>query len=263
MHGDVVMRCRHLLPLVLSAATATLATCTGCDYGACGVHVSAHGAAAPGDYDDHRYTKQPKPLGHAWAADVTQAALRRLHRLVSLRGLHWTSGAAPRRCDTSSLCCLSVDNQKQLRLTLLMHTIRQRFKHALPLYLVAEMEMEDPRPLPFQQLTRLQLHDSQMAASDILIVISEMPQLEILEVRDCTNPGFELLAFDAAALSRLPKLRLVDLTRSVLWASTSDHEAVHGDSVLKYLPLRVVQHLVSLQRANPAIEWMLGRDVGR
>ena len=122
--------------------------------------------------------------------------------------------------------------------------------------------MEETQPLRFQQLTRLQLHDSQMGASDILVVISEMPQLEILEVRDCTDPSFELLAFDAAALSRLPKLRLVDLSRSVLWAYTSGHEAMPDDDVQKYLPLRVVQHLVSLQPANPAIEWVLGNDLG-
>ena len=123
--------------------------------------------------------------------------------------------------------------------------------------------MEDPQPLPLQQLTRLQLQYIQMAASDILVVISELPQLEILEVLECTDQVFELLAFDAAALSRLPKLRLVDLSGSVLWADTSGHEAVHGDNVQKYLPLRVVQHLMSLQRTNPDIAWVLGEDVGQ
>ena len=122
--------------------------------------------------------------------------------------------------------------------------------------------MEDPRPLPFRQLTRLQLEDSHLAASDILVVISDLPQLKILEVLDCTDPGFELLAFDATALSRLPKLRLVDLSRSMLWAHTSGNEAVHSDNVLEYLPLRVVQHLVSLQRANPDVQWVLGKGVG-
>jgi hypothetical protein len=123
--------------------------------------------------------------------------------------------------------------------------------------------MEEPRPLPFQQLTRLQLQDSQMAASDILIVISEMPQLEILEVLDCTDPGFQLLAFDVTALSKLPKLRLVDLSESVLWADVAGGTpAVQGKDMLEYLPLRVIQHLMSLQRTNADIEWVLGKDVG-
>ena len=122
--------------------------------------------------------------------------------------------------------------------------------------------MEEPRTLCFQQLTRLQLENSRMAASDILIVISEMPQLEVLEVLDTTDPKFELLKFDVAALSRLPKLRRVDLSGSLLWDDASGHEAVHGGNVQKYLPLRVEQHLMCLQRTNPAIEWVLGKGVG-
>ena len=125
--------------------------------------------------------------------------------------------------------------------------------------------MEEPQPLPFQQLTRLQLEDSRMTTSDVLIVISEMPRLEVLAVHNSTisslTETFELLKFDAAALSRLPKLRLVDLSGSLLWADTSGHEAVHGDNMQKYLPLLVVQHLMSLQRAKPDVEWVLGKGV--
>jgi hypothetical protein len=51
----------------------------------------------------------------------------------------------------------------------------------------------------------------------------------------------------------------VDLSGSLLWADTSGHEAVHGNN----LPLRVEQHLMCLQRANPDIEWVLGKGVGR
>ena len=122
--------------------------------------------------------------------------------------------------------------------------------------------MEEPQPLCFQQLTRLQLKDSHLAASDILVVISEMPQLEILEVHSSSREMFELLAFDATALSRLPKLRLVDLSGSLLLDDASGHEAVHGGNVQKYLPLRVQQHLMCLQRANPDIKWVLGEGVG-
>jgi hypothetical protein len=123
--------------------------------------------------------------------------------------------------------------------------------------------MEEPRALPFQQLTQLQLQDSPMAANAILIMISEMPQLEVLEVFKCRRHGaFELLDFDAATLARLPKLRRVDLSGSLLWADTSGHEAVHGDNMQTYLPLRVVHHLMCLQLANPNVEWVLGKGVG-
>ena len=118
--------------------------------------------------------------------------------------------------------------------------------------------MEEPRVLPFQQLTQLQLHDSPMAASAILIMISEMLQLEVLEVSKCTHHGpFELLDFDVTALSRLPKLRLVDLSGSKLWVDTSFPEAVRGENGL---PLQVAQHLMCLQRARPGIEWVLGNN---
>jgi hypothetical protein len=150
-----------------------------------------------------------------------------------------------------------------LRLDLLMHAVHQRFEHALALYLGADLEMEEPRPLPLQQLTRLQLEDSHMAASAILILISEMPRLEVLKVLKSWHLGaFELLDFDVAVLSRLPKLRLVDLSGSKLWANTSGHEAVQGKDMRNYLPLRVVHHLMSLQRANPNIEWVLGSGLG-
>ena len=256
-------RC-HLLPVVLSAATATLAACAGCEFGAHRAPLSAHGATAPVPDGHHEHIKQPKPLGHAWAADVTPAALRRLHRLVNLRGLHWTAGAAPRQCVMSSACCWGVVgiNKPAAPCPPCAPSLIAVRNPAFALHLIAGLEMQETQPLRFQQLTRLQLQDSRMAASDILIAISELPRLEILEVRNCTDPGFELLAFDAAALSRLPKLRLVDLSWSVLWAHTSGHEGVPGDDVQKYLPLRVVQHLVSLQRANPAIEWVQGNDLG-
>jgi hypothetical protein len=122
--------------------------------------------------------------------------------------------------------------------------------------LVAELEMEEMRPLAFQQLTRLQLEDSHLAASDILVLTSEMPRLEVLKV---ASGACELLDFDAAALARLPKLRLVDLSGSKLWANTSDHDAVQGKDMRGLLLLPVVHHLMCLQRANPNIEWVLGK----
>ena len=130
------------------------------------------------------------------------------------------------------------------------------------MHLTAGLEMEEPQPLRFQQLTRLQLEHSRMATSDVLILISELPQLEVLAVLNVTWQVFELLDFDATALSRLPKLRLVDLSGSLLWADPGGGTPVQGKDMLEYLPLRVVQHLVSLQRAYPTIEWVLGKTQG-
>lgn len=94
-------------------------------------------------------------------------------------------------------------------------------------------------------------------------MISELPQLEVLEVLNTRYPRFELLDISVAALSRLPKLRLVDLSMSLLWEYQSGHEAMHSNEYMPgYLPFRVVHHLLSLQRANPNIQWVLGSSLG-
>ena len=122
--------------------------------------------------------------------------------------------------------------------------------------------MEEPRPLAFQQLTRLQLENSRLAASAILVLISEMPQLEVVEFKS-RHGAFELLGFDVTALSRLPKLRLVDLSGSKLWSNTSRRDAVRGQDMRSYLPLRVVHQQMCLQRANPDVEWVLRKTQGQ
>jgi hypothetical protein len=125
---------------------------------------------------------------------------------------------------------------------------------------IAELEIEVPLPLPHKQLTRLQLQIGEYDVRDILVMISELARLEVLEVLGVTWHAFQLLDFDATALSRLPKLRLVDLSGSLLWDDASVDKPVQGPDMKKYLPLRVVHHLMSLQRANPNIEWVLGSD---
>jgi hypothetical protein len=107
------------------------------------------------------------------------------------------------------------------------------------------------------------LQDGDYGVSDILIMISELPQLEVLEVLDFTIQAVELRAFDAAVLARLPKLRQVDLSGSLLWDGPSDdddassHQPVQGDDMVQYLPVRVVQQLMDLQRAYPNITWVV------
>ena len=123
------------------------------------------------------------------------------------------------------------------------------------------MEIDIPLPLSYTQLTRLQLQIGEYDVREILVMISELAQLEVLEVLGVTWRAFELLDFDATALSRLPKLRRVDLSGSLLWDDASVDKPVRGDDMRKYLPLRVVHHLISLQRANPKVEWVLGSDM--
>jgi hypothetical protein len=116
-------------------------------------------------------------------------------------------------------------------------------------------------PLPYKQLTELQIGECDV--HDILVMISELARLEVLAVLGVTWRAFEVLDFNATALSRLPKLRLVDLSRSLLWDDASVDKPVEGPDMKNYLPLRVVHHLMSLQRANPNVEWVLRNDFGQ
>lgn len=124
---------------------------------------------------------------------------------------------------------------------------------------IAALDEQELQPLPYQQLTHLQLYSGPFSASNVQGMISGLLQLEILEVTDAEE-AFDLLDFDAVALAKLPKLRLVNLAGSVLWDGGPAEQPVQGDAKRDYLPLPVVHHLVCLQRALPNIEWELGHD---
>lgn len=102
-------------------------------------------------------------------------------------------------------------------------------------------------PLPYQQLTRLQVFCGTHNTKHILAVISDLPMLEELELHLETT--FDLFVLDAAALSRWPKLRLLDLSGSQLW----DFRQARGP---ERMPMREVERLMHLQRACPRIEWV-------
>jgi hypothetical protein len=122
---------------------------------------------------------------------------------------------------------------------------------------------KEPHPLPFQHLTRLQLEGGEYNVRDVLVMVSDLPRLEVLEMLRFMCREFELRAFDATALlSMLPNLRLVDLSGTTLWGDpfdddTSDHQAVQGYDMVQYLPVHVVQQLLHLQRAYPSITWVV------
>jgi hypothetical protein len=90
-------------------------------------------------------------------------------------------------------------------------------------------------------------------------MISALPRLEVLEVLDFTIRALELRAFEGKVLSGLPKLRLVDLTGSLLWDDLSDDSSadqpLQGNDMVDYLPVHVVQQLLHLQHAYPNITW--------
>ena len=110
-------------------------------------------------------------------------------------------------------------------------------------------------PLPYQQLTRLQLFSSHHNATDVLTMTSNLPLLQELELHlDLT---FDLFVLDAAALSQWPQLRLLDLSGSRLWDSDPGQPDPRHPQDQRCAPMRQVERLMHLQRACPRIEWVL------
>ena len=108
-------------------------------------------------------------------------------------------------------------------------------------------------PLPFGQLTGLCLQSSDHNTTETLAMTSGLPRLEELAVHLGTT--FDLFVLDAAALLRLPQLRLLDLSGSPLWDSRPGESDEH-------MPMYEVERLMHLQRACPRIEWVL-RKLGQ
>jgi hypothetical protein len=156
-------------------------------------------------------------------------------------------------------CCLLLNMPACLHVLLRAHLLHQKVVVLiLPRHSThAVLDLVKEAPLPYQQLTRLQLPGGRYLVPDIRIMISELPQLEVLEVLE-TDEAFELLAFDAAVLSKLPKLRLVKLSGSLLGDEQSTHMPVNGDARWEDLPLPLFRKLTALQQVNPNIEWALG-----
>jgi hypothetical protein len=107
-------------------------------------------------------------------------------------------------------------------------------------------------PLPFGQLTGLWLQSSDHNTTEILAMTSGLPRLEELAVHLDTT--FDLYVLDAAALLRLPQLRLLDLSGSPLWDS---HHPGESD---EHMPMCEVERLMHLQRVCPHIEWVLRKS---
>jgi hypothetical protein len=105
------------------------------------------------------------------------------------------------------------------------------------------------------QLTHLQLSESCLGSTDVVVMVRSCCSLAILEIFNASK-AFDVFTVDATALSRLPKLRMINLARSLLYEPTeSQCNRVRGE-VESYLPVRVVQHMMWLQRATPRIKWV-------
>lgn len=110
-------------------------------------------------------------------------------------------------------------------------------------------------PLPFQQLTKLDLTAASLPWSDILAMITGLQHLEVLDV--LWAEALELSAADAVPLSQLPMLRSVNLHDSPLWRDDHHMHPVQGRGQRCFLPRRVVQHLLYLQRVLPHVEFVV------
>lgn len=123
------------------------------------------------------------------------------------------------------------------------------------------MDTTDPQPLPYPQLTRLQLRRSELEVPDIMTMVLRLPQLEVLEVLDQTDPMVELPQSDNSMLSQLPKLREVNLSGS-LPRELNEVITIRTPLDAGVLPSHVTEELAVLQRAAPHIDWVLSGSEG-
>ena len=99
-------------------------------------------------------------------------------------------------------------------------------------------------PLPYPHLTQLWLQCFDVQFRDIATFVSEMPQLQVLEVLGHLG---RIRLDDAMALTQLPKLREVKLSEtSGRWAEQHQPPPQHA-----------AQQLLALQKAAPHIHWVL------
>ena len=113
-------------------------------------------------------------------------------------------------------------------------------------------------PLPYPQITRLQLCCGDFEMKDIVAKVSAMPQLEVLDVLDQTEQPIDLSEAHTL-MFHLPNLREVNLSGSLLWDPGATMEVSQH---LRYLPLHVARQLLTVQKAAPHIDWVLGSDAG-
>jgi hypothetical protein len=125
--------------------------------------------------------------------------------------------------------------------------------------MLAVLEVDEPQPLPYPQLTRLQLRRSDLKMRDIMNMVSESPQLEILEVLEQIFTTVKLHQVDPGVLLQLPKLREVNLSGSLLGNQSRARVIPRHTEIC---PPYVFEQLLALEKAVPRVEWVLRGDEG-
>jgi hypothetical protein len=116
--------------------------------------------------------------------------------------------------------------------------------------------ISNPQPLPYPQLTRLQLRRSEIEIRDVVTMVSQLPQLEVLDVLDQTDCTVKLHQIDVGVLLQLPKLREVNLSGS-LEGKSQQVRNINLPQEAWVLPMHVTEELLVLQKAAPHINWVL------
>jgi hypothetical protein len=106
----------------------------------------------------------------------------------------------------------------------------------------------EPLPLQCRQLTRLQLCDGRFSATDILAMVSQLPQLEVLEVlgkEDFTE-------LQALARSCCPNLRTVNLSESLLSAPNRNKKPRRKSRRVSSVEVDSIAHWTCMMRKAQA-----------
>jgi hypothetical protein len=114
----------------------------------------------------------------------------------------------------------------------------------------------DPPPLPYPQLTRLQLWGGDYEMDDVLVMISKLPQLENLELLGMQEPD----ELEAVQLSQLPNLRTVNFSFTPLWGPAHSQDPPREPRwvpICECMPKTTIARLTLLQQVAPRINWVL------
>ena len=150
--------------------------------------------------------------------------------------------------------CVSVHSHASL----FMHTWRstaRRLTHTLYMNANAVDATFTVLPLPFPQLTRLQLWNVPPESTHVLPMIAELPQLEILEVLDSPHAFDVSRPAEPPQLSKMTKLRLINLSGWLMWSRDTPPHVVQTGELLGHFPAWSVSQIAHLQVLLAPIRW--------
>ena len=122
----------------------------------------------------------------------------------------------------------------------------------------AELSLErNLLPLPYPQLAHLQLWGGEFSMAVVLVMTSELPRLETLELLNMQQEPDE---HEAVQLSQLPNLRTVNCSSTPLWDTELDQEPQGRPPwvpICECMPRGTEAQLTLLRQAAPHINWVL------